>query len=276
MIVQTLVATTLREMLSKATLYILLGISTLVLLGTFATFSSVTTDEGIVLKIFGLPVSPPTHTEEIAPLVFATQSGLARGLFLGLMLFGVFATAGLVPDALEKGVVEMYLAKPMARWQLLLGKYLGGVVAIGIVTIYFLGGVWLTFGIRVGVWNTQFLLSSLTMTFMFTAILSIVVLLGVLFRNAAVPIIGCFLYLMVLDTLLEHRETILYVVSESALYRGLCDLLFYLLPQVSGMQQQLQRQIMHEAVEWQPFLQSLFSSGWLFGLAWWVLDRRDL
>ncbi|HXG01360.1 MAG TPA: ABC transporter permease subunit [Bacteroidota bacterium] len=276
MIVQTLVATTLREMLSKATLYILLGISTLVLLGTFATFSSISTDEGIVLKIFGLPVSPPTHTEEIAPLVFATQSGLARGLFLGLMLFGVFATAGLVPDVLEKGVVELYLAKPMARWQLLLGKYLGGAVAIGIVTIYFIGGVWLTFGIRVGVWNTQFLLSSLTMTFMFTAILSIVVLLGVLFRNAAVPIIGCFLYLMVLDNLLEHRETILYVVSESVLYRGLCDLLFYLLPQVSGMQQQLQRQIMHEAVEWQPFLQSLFSSGLLFGLAWWVLDRRDL
>lgn len=276
MIIWTLVTSTLREMLSKATFYILLGISTLVLAGTFATFSSTMTDDGIVLKIFGLPVSPPTQTEEIAPLVYTTQAGLAKGLFLGLMLFGVVATAGIVPDVLEKGVAELYLAKPMGRWELLLGRYLGGVVAIGMVTVYFIGGVWLTFGLRVGVWNEQFLLSALTMTFIFGVISTIVLFLGVVFRNAAIPIIGCFLYLVVIENLLDKRESVLYLISENSLYRSLCDGLYYLLPQISGMQRQLEHQILHQQMEWQPLVQSLISSGLLFGAATWIMQRRDL
>ncbi len=276
MSILTLVLATFREMFSKATLYVFLGISTFVLLVTLLSFSSETTDSGIVLKFFGIPVSPPTQTEEIVPFVLATQAGLAKGLFLGVMLFGVFATASVIPDALEKGTVDLYLSKPLGRWELLLGKYLGSVAVISLATAYFIGGVWLTFGVRVGVWNIQFLLSSLTMTFMFAAISSILLLLGVLFRNAAVPIIGCFLHLMIIDNLLENRETVLYLVSENSVYRGICDALYYLLPQISGMQRQLENQIMLRTMEWHSFVQAFLSSTLLFGTAAAILGRRDL
>ncbi len=275
MSILTLAQATVREMFSKATLYVLLALSSLMLLGTLLAFSSDVIDGQIVLKIFGVPVSPPTPAEEIMPLVLGTQAGLAKGLFLGLMLFGVFATASVIPDALEKGTVDLYLSKPLARWELLLGKYVGSVAAIGLVTIYFIGGVWLTFGARVGVWNMQFLFSSLTMTFLFATIFAIVLLLGVIFRNAAVPIIGCFLYLMVLDNLLDGRQTTLYLLSTSTFYRGLCDALYYLLPQISGMQRELENLIMQRTVEWRSFVQPLLSSTLMFGAATFIMERKD-
>jgi ABC-type transport system involved in multi-copper enzyme maturation permease subunit len=272
--ITTLILATFRELLSKATLYILLGISTLILLGTLAILSSEKTDEGIVLKVFGNPVSPPTQLEELAPLVNGMQAGLAKGLFAGIMLFGVFATAGIVPDSLEKGTVDLYLSKPVARWELLLGKYLGAVAVMFASILYFIGGLWLVFGLRIGIWNLQFLFSALTMSFMFACIFSIVLILGVLFRNTAIPIIGCFIYLMVVDNVLENRETIFAFTQNKTLHSAL-DALYYIFPQISAMQKALANQIMHQAMEWKPFVQSLLSSAAIFGGGVALMQRRD-
>lgn len=273
--ITTLILATFRELLSKATLYILLGISTLILLGTLASLSSEKTDEGVVLKVFGNPVSQPTQLEELAPLVNGMQAGLAKGLFAGIMLFGVFATAGIVPDSLEKGTVDLYLSKPVARWELLLGKYLGSVAVMLAVILYFIGGIWLGFGVKIGIWNWEFLLSAFTMTFMFGCIFSMVLFLGVVFRNAAIPIIGCFIYLMFVDNLLANREQILYLLSENKIYRTILDGLYYVFPQIAGMQKGLQNQIIHKTMEWQPFAQALLSSAAIFGCSTLIIRRRD-
>lgn len=271
----TLIIATFRELLSKATLYVLLGISTLVLLGALVSLSSDVSDEGVILKVFGNPISPPMQLDEVAQQVFAIQSGLARGLFVGIMLFGVFATAGVIPDSLEKGTVDLYLSKPLARWQLLLGKYLGCVAVMFAMILYFIGGIWLGFGVRIGVWNGQFLFSSLTMSFMFACIFSMVLFLGVLFRNAAIPIIGAFIYLMIIDNQLDNREFILYMLSDSAIYHRILDGLYYIFPQISGMQRGLANQIQHTPVEWKSFLQALLSSTAFFGASAYVMRRKD-
>ncbi len=271
----TLILATFRELFSKATLYVLLGISTLIMLGTLASVSAEHTDEGVILKAFGNPVSPPTPVEEVETLVFGMQTGLAKGLFFGIMLFGVFATASVIPDSLEKGTVDLYLSKPLARWELLLGKYLGAVAVMLAVILYFIGGIWLGFGIRTDVWNVQFLLSSFTMTFMFACIFSIVLILGVVFRNAAIPIIGSFLYLMFIDNLLDSREEILFLFSESKIYRGILDGLYYILPQIAGMQRSLADQILHKSMEWKPFVQALLSSSAIFIFSAWIMIRKD-
>lgn len=271
----TLIRFTFRELLSKATLYVLVGISTLILIGTLLSLSSETSDAGVVLKIFGNAISPPTQLEELAPLVHGMQTGLARGLFVGIMLFGVFATAGIVPESLEKGTVDLYLSKPLARWELLLGKYLGSVAVMGAVILYFVGGIWLAFSWKIGVWNWEFLLSAFIISFMFASIFSMVLFLGVVFRNAAIPIIGCFIYLMFMDNLLENRETILYLLSENKIYRSILDGLYYIFPQVAGMQKNLENLIMHKSMEWKPFVQAFLSSALFFGGGVVVMQRRD-
>jgi ABC-type transport system involved in multi-copper enzyme maturation permease subunit len=271
----TLILATFRELFSKTTLYVLLGISTLVLLGTLASVSTEQTNEGVILNVLGMPASPPAGAEEMETLVYGMQAGLAKGLFFGIMLFGVFATAGIIPDSLEKGTVDLFLAKPLARWELLLGKYFGAAAVMLAAILYFIAGIWLGFGVRTGVWNQQFLLSSFTMSFMFACIFSIVLFIGVVFRNAAVPIIGCFIYLMVIDNLLESRETTLYLISENTIYRTILDGLYYIFPQIAGMQKSLESQILHKSMEWTHFVQAFLSSLTIFLGAVVIVRRKD-
>ncbi len=271
----TLILATFRELFSKATLYVLIGISSLILLVMAVSVTSETSDDGIVLKIFGTPTSPaPVPVEQFESLVLSMQTGLAKGLFLGLMLFGVFATAGTIPDSLEKGTVDLYLSKPLARWELLLGKYLGAVVVIFANILFFVAGLWLIFGMKIGIWSWQFLLSSFTMSFMFACIFSIVLFLGVVFRNTAIPIIGCFIYLVVIANVLESRATV-FAFTDNKILHNILDGLYYIFPQISAMQKALTNQIMHETMDWKPFVQGLLSSTLWFGGAAALMQRKD-
>jgi ABC-type transport system involved in multi-copper enzyme maturation permease subunit len=270
-----LIAATFRELLSKATLFVLAGISTVILLGVVLGLSSEQTTDGLILKIFGAQATPPSSVDNIAELVRQMQSGFAGGLLIGITLFGVIATAGIIPDTLEKGIVDLYLSKPLARWQLLLGKFLGAVTIVFVNAAYFLGGLWLIFGIKVGVWNVGLLLAAFTMAFVFACLFSIVAFLGVLSRGAVVPIIGAFLYLLIIGALLQHREQSLYAMSGNAAYRGIVDTLYYLLPQLGALKDGVGLQILQRPVDWKPFVQAFLSSCVVFGATVGLLVRRD-
>jgi ABC-type transport system involved in multi-copper enzyme maturation permease subunit len=266
---------TFRELIAKATLIVLAAISTVILLVMFAALSSRETAEGIQLLLFGMETGPPVTAERLADAVRTMQAGFAGGLFFGVLLFGVFATAGTIPDALERGTVDLYLSKPITRWEFLLGKYLGAVAVVAANILFFVGGMWLIVGLKVGVWNGGFLLSSLTLGYVFASLFGLVAFLGVLSRNTAIVIIGVFLYLFVFDGLLEGREAGLYLLSESSVYRGLVDGLYYILPQIPAMQSNVVRQIMEGSMAWQPFLQGLLSGGAFLAAGAALLRSRD-
>ncbi|MBI5471404.1 MAG: ABC transporter permease subunit [Ignavibacteriae bacterium] len=270
----SLILATFRELFSKATLYILIGISVIILLGLAAGISAERNGDEVSLSLFGNPTKMPVPADQFELLVREMQAGFARGLFIGIMLFGVFATASIIPDSLEKGTVDLYLSKPIARWELLLGKHLGAEAVILSNILFFVGGLWLVFGVKTGVWNYQLLLGALTMSFMFGCIFSIVLLLGVVFRNTAIPIIGSFIYLMFLDNMLENREEI-FVFTQNKVVHGLLDTLYYVFPQVAAMQRNLDMQITHRAMEWKPFAQALLSSAGFFGISALLMRRKD-
>ena len=269
-----LITITLRELSAKATLIVLAGISTLIILGIFLSLSSSQVEDGINLMFFGSSVGSPVSHESLNKIVHGIQATLTKSLFLGIVLFGVIATAGIIPSALEKGTVDLYLSKPIARWELLLGKYLGAVVLMLFNIVYFLSALWFVFGIKVGVWNGQFFLSSITLTFVFACLFSIVTLLGVLFRGPAIPIIGTFLYLFV-GNLLEQREQVLYLISENPMYQRILDGLYYILPQISAMEANIANQITQQGLDWRPFAQSILSAGMLFGGSVAIFSKRD-
>ena len=271
-----LVRLTLRELASKATMYILAGISTIVLIGTAFAVSATTSDAGAMVTLFGQPIMEvPIPQEALVHSVRAMQAGLAGGLFTGIMLFGVFATAGLVPDMLEKGTVDLYLSKPVARWELLLGKYLGGVAAIGANILYFLVGAWLVFGLRTGVWDPALLLTALIMIFMFACLYGLVTFFGVWTRSTATTIILTFVFLFIIEgPLLAHRDVTLYRISDNTIYHTIVDGFFYLFPQISGMQTSAAANLSGlSEFDWKPFLQA-FLSGVAFFLGGAVIFKR--
>ncbi len=270
-----LIRLTLRELAAKATIIILAAISTIVLLGLAAAVSTNVTPDGVVLQMFGQQVSPVLPEEQVITAIRGMQAGLAGGLFTGIILFGIFATAGVIPDALEKGTVDLYLSKPIARWELLLGKYLGAVVAIFVNVLYFMLGAWLIFGLKCHLWDFRIFVATLTITYMFACLYAIVAFLAVMTRNTAVSIILVYLYLFVIGPILQTREATLYLLSENTVYRGVVDGLYYVFPQVDAMRASGARQLLLQEMDWKPFVQSLLSaSAFFFGGAV-LLKRRD-
>jgi ABC-type transport system involved in multi-copper enzyme maturation permease subunit len=271
----TLVKGTIRELAAKATLYVLAGISTLILLFSLLAIGAESTAEGMTITFFGKPASPPVTRETLADLAGKLEAGFAGGLFLGVVVFGVFGTAGVIPDALEKGTVDLYLSKPIARWQLLLGKYLGSVTVMFLNILYFIGGLWLIVGVKVGVWNTQFLLSSFLITYVFASLYAVVAFFGVVSRNMAIAIIAGILYLLLVAGPLESRQSGLYLLSENGVYRGILDGLYYIFPQIPAMQSGAIHLISGEQAQATPFAQSFLSVVGILALASWLLQRKD-
>jgi hypothetical protein len=273
--IMTLVRGTVRELAAKATLYVLAGISTLILLFAALAIGTDSTSDGMTITFFGKPATPPVTHEALADLAGKLEAGFAGGLFLGVVVFGVFGTAGVIPDALEKGTVDLYLSKPIARWQLLLGKYLGSVAVMFLNILYFIAGLWLIVGVKVGVWNTRFLLSAFLLTYVFASLYAVVAFFGVFSRNMAIAIIAGILYLIFVAGPLEGRQTGLYLLSESGVYRGILDGLYYMFPQIPAMESGAIHLISGEHAEVTPFVQSLLSGGGILGVAAWLLQRRD-
>ncbi|HMK37978.1 MAG TPA: ABC transporter permease subunit [Bacteroidota bacterium] len=271
----TLLRWTIRELAARATLYVLAGISTFMLLFAALAIGADTAAEGMTITFFGRPASPPVTHEALADLAGKLEAGFAGGLFLGVVVFGVFGTAGVITDALEKGTVDLYLSKPIARWQLLLGKYLGSVSVMFLNIVYFIGGLWLIVGVKVGVWNARFLLSALLLTYVFAGLYAVVAFFGVVSRNVAIAIIAGILYVIVIAGPLEGRQTGLYLLSENAVYRGILDGLYYLFPQIPAMESGAIRMISGEGLQATPFVQSFFSAGGILALAAWLLHRKD-
>ena len=207
--IAALVIQTFRELKSKATLGVLASISTLVIVAVLIGLSTNQSSAGVSILLFGNPVSPELPPEQMKEIVVQVQAALANGLFAGLVIFGIFATAGLIPDMLEKGTAELFLSKPIPRWQLLLGKYSGAAAVVLANVLYFIGSLSVIFGMKTGVWNVNFVLASFTLTFAFGCLYAGVVALGVISRNTAISIIGAFLYLFLISGLLHQREHIL-------------------------------------------------------------------
>jgi len=270
-----LVKGTVRELASKAVLYVLAGISTFIIIVAALAFGATASDAGMTITFFGNPVGTPVPRETLSTMAGALEASLAGGLFFGVVVFGLFGTAGVIPDALEKGTVDIYLSKPIARWQLLAGKYLGSVAVIFLNIVYFIGAIWLVLGIKAGVWNTHFLLLALLMTYEFASLFAIVTFLGVLSRNMAIAIIGGFLYLFFIAGPLEGRQAGLYLLSTSGVYRTIVDGLYYLLPQITAMEAGAMRLVGGEGTSYVPFLQSFLSAGALLGAAGYILHKRD-
>lgn len=107
----------------------------------------------------------------------------------GAMLVSVIITAGFIPNLLRKGALDLYIAKPIGRVQLLLYKYIGGLTWVFLLAAFSVGGVWLMIGVRTGVWSPNFLLTIPIMTFYFAILYAISTLVAVLTRNTMVAIL---------------------------------------------------------------------------------------
>jgi ABC-type transport system involved in multi-copper enzyme maturation permease subunit len=106
-----------------------------------------------------------------------------------ILLVSIVLTSLFIPNMLRKGTIDLLLVKPIRRPALLVYKYLGGLTFILLNTAVLIGGVWLAFGLRSGLWVNSLLLIIPVLLLVFAFLYAVSTLCAVLTRSAIVAIL---------------------------------------------------------------------------------------
>lgn len=110
------------------------------------------------------------------------------------VLLALLWTAGFLPTFLEPHAVTVLLAKPAPRWSLLVGKYLGVVVFVGLQAAMFVGGTWLGMGLSTGVWDIAYWFAVPLLVVNFAVFYAFSTLMAVVSRSTVVALFGTVLF----------------------------------------------------------------------------------
>lgn len=180
-----------RESRDRKIFWVMLGLSILVAAGMFCFRF----EPGAVDVLFG--------TWRIETQWFTDATGLRSDRIATIMVDGVMdttlgwvgmilaivATAGFLPNFLERGVVDVVLSKPIARWKLFLAKYLGSMVFVLVQAAIF---VVLTLAVartRWGIWLPGYLLVIPLTVLLFSYMYCVSALVAVYYRSTLVSVL---------------------------------------------------------------------------------------
>jgi ABC-type transport system involved in multi-copper enzyme maturation permease subunit len=253
-----LVVDTFREASARKIIWGFFGCSTALIL-FFLLIVRVDVVQGALatMTIFG-KTGP---AQDVARMVRAAHAGISVFLYVFGMLLAILASAGLIPTIFEPGRIELLLSKPVRRYHILLGRYLGNLLVIAANIFYPVLAVWIIFGVKTGVWTPGFLYSSLLTVFIFAVYLSVVLLVGVQWESAVVATMVTF-GTAIISLIVFNRNTLERLLS-SEWSRDTVRGLYYVLPKVADIGNMMMKIVQGNAVEsWMP----VWSTA-LFGLA---------
>jgi ABC-type transport system involved in multi-copper enzyme maturation permease subunit len=198
-----LIQDTFREAFARKLFWGLFGLSTLLIL-FFLFIMKIDVVQGAMatISLFGQTTGPKV---DVHRLVRQVHAGISSFLYTWLMFLALFASAGLISSIFEPGRIELLLSKPVSRHHILLGRYLGNLLVVGLNSTYLVTSIWLIFGWKTGVWNTTFLGVIGATVFMFAVLLSAMVLVAVLSESAALATMTAFA-LMIMSVILAQRS----------------------------------------------------------------------
>ncbi|PHS11420.1 MAG: hypothetical protein COA78_09870 [Blastopirellula sp.] len=125
-------------------------------------------------------------------LILSTIMSVFVGAFA--VFAGILVTAPIIPRTFEAGAIDLLLSKPVSRSLLFLTKFLGGCLFILLNASYFITGLWLILGLRLGIWHHQLLYCIPVFLFLFAIYYSVSAFAGVVWKNSIVCIVLSILF----------------------------------------------------------------------------------
>ena len=180
---------TFREALSRKIFIAFFGISTLVLLIFSAIFYFASLD-----NLTGMAQSEQAFSGEILKQVADFfKMAIIMPLFGGGLFLSVFSASSFIPNMLEKGNIDLILSKPVSRNQVIWGKFFGGVSIVFVNVVYLVLGLWVLIGLKFGVWGIDLWYSTLTITFAFSMLYGLIILVGIQTRSSILAMMISYL-----------------------------------------------------------------------------------
>lgn len=186
-----LIVDSFRESLDRKIFWVLLVVTAVIAL----TMASVGFDGEHVSFFFGLwsaktgqynPLSDIGRSNLVGLVIYLVASTIIG--WIGVILM-IVATAGAFPSFIDRGAVDVVLAKPISRARLFLYKYVAGMVFVVLQSTVFFGLTFLVMGLRWGLWVPGYLMSILFLVLLFSYIYCVSVLVAIKTRSAVAAIL---------------------------------------------------------------------------------------
>lgn len=149
------------------------------------------------------------------------------------LLLALLWTAGFLPSFLEPHAASVLLAKPMPRWALLGGKYLGVLVFVGSQVTLLVACTWLALGLRTGIWDLTYFLCIPLMLCHFAVFFSISVLLAVTTRSTVACVFGSVVFWLLCWGMNYGRHAVLTLPGMEQMkgsFHGIANAVYWVLP----------------------------------------------
>ncbi len=183
-----------RELNAKRLFWFVLAVSGLVV----AAFAAIGINErGITvlwweLELFGL-TSEMVPPERLYKAMFV-QFGIGFWLSWLAMILALVSTAGMIPEFVASGSIELVLSKPVGRLRLLLTKFTAGLLFVALQVSVFSAACFLVIGIRGGAWEPGLLLAVPLVVLVFSYLYSVCVVIGLLTRSTIATLLLTLLF----------------------------------------------------------------------------------
>jgi ABC-type transport system involved in multi-copper enzyme maturation permease subunit len=227
-VLRWMIRDTFLQSLASRIFWVMLLVSVLCII---LCLSSSVDDGGLTVWFGTVAVRPdlsPADAIHFLQLLLAGGVADTTGLLLALVW-----TAGFLPAFLEPSAAAVLLAKPVPRWSLLLGKYLGVLVFVGFQAVVFVGGTWLALGWRTGTWDAGYLLAVPILLLHFAIFFSFSTFLAVVTRSTVACVLGSILFWLVTWGLNLGRLALVHYQQRytlSRLARGSVEVSYWILP----------------------------------------------
>ena len=134
----------------------------------------------------------------ISPAVFYKQMFVYGGIGFWLSwlatILALISTAGIFPDLISSGVIDLFVSKPIGRLRLFVTEYAAGLLFVTLqVTIFSLGS-FLVIGLRGGVWEPGLFVAVPVVVCFFSYLFSVCTLLGILTRSTVAALLLTLLF----------------------------------------------------------------------------------
>jgi ABC-type transport system involved in multi-copper enzyme maturation permease subunit len=110
------------------------------------------------------------------------------------MALAFISTCSIFPKFLQTGSVELVLSRPISRLRLFTLKYMGGLMFVSLQTALFCLVAFVAIGLRVNEWNFTVFWAVPVITFSFSLIYCVGVLIGILTKSSVFALLGALLF----------------------------------------------------------------------------------
>jgi len=188
----------------------------------------------VTLVVFAVLVMASARV--IQPLALGEEAKVIKDLGLSAItlfcvLISVLMGGRIVYKEVEKRTIYIMLAKPVRRWEFILGKYLG-LMAVLVVSLVVMTAAFYVILLILGIGAPLYLLLAVLMTLFELAILTAV---AVLFSTFSTPITGAvFTFAVYFVGSLTRDLKLLAAMSPSVVVKVVSQFLYYVLPNLSN------------------------------------------